>query len=111
MLHHGTVVWLIAASARTPQRITALLSAASPTWKPGQSTRCTIGRWKVCAMSTKRMILLHASAVQPPEAGDDRPAEQPPHLEETALVDQRLDNTAHVIGLLLLPRHRTDQEL
>ena len=35
---------LIADSARTPQRITALLSARNPTWNPGQSTRCTTGK-------------------------------------------------------------------
>ena len=130
MLHQGTVVWLIADSARTPQRITAVLSACRPTWKPGQSTRCTTGRWKVCAMSTKRMILLHASAVQAPPSNSGSPAitatgqpssrakpvmmERPnsaPISKKLSLSNTRSDDPAHVVGLLLHLRHRRDQRL
>ena len=53
----------------------------------------------------------HRPAVQPAEAGDDRAAEHTRHLEEAALVHQRLDDPAHVVGLLLHARDRGDQEL
>ena len=81
-------------------------------------------------MSTKRMILLQASAVQAPPSnsgspghhrhrpaiqprkpGDDGAAEQCPHLEEAVLVEQRPDDPAHVIRLLLHLRDRRDQRL
>ena len=38
-VHHGTLVWLTAAIARTPFLIVADFSASSPIWKPGQSHR------------------------------------------------------------------------
>ena len=76
-------------------------------------------------MSTKRMILLQASAVHAPPSNSGSPAitatgqpsrrqnpvmiERPnmrAHLEEAVLVDQRLDDAAHVVGLLLLARDR-----
>ena len=38
-VHQGTVVWFIAAMARTPWRMVAAFSASSPTMNPGQSMR------------------------------------------------------------------------
>ena len=44
----------------------AARSDSLPITKPGLSTRCTTGRWKVSARSTNRVTFWEASAVQPP---------------------------------------------
>ena len=66
MLHHGTVVWNTEARARAPCRMVPARSAWVPMRKPGMSTRCTTGTWKVSASSAKRVILREASAVHAP---------------------------------------------
>ena len=74
MGHHGTVDWWIALTAVTAWRMVAVDSASSPTAKPKQSTRCTTGRWKVCAISTNRVILRDAAAPQAPPPYSGSPA-------------------------------------
>src|SRR3546814_15351958 len=39
----------------------------------------------------------HGHAVEPREAGDDRAAVHPAHLEERVLVDHRVDDRAHLV--------------
>jgi hypothetical protein len=39
MVHQGTLVWFMAAIARTPWRMVAVFSASRPIRKPGQSIR------------------------------------------------------------------------
>src|SRR5207237_506571 len=63
--HHGTRAWYTAARARPPWRMVEARSAATPITKPGWSTRCTTGRWKVSARSTRRVTFWEASAVHP----------------------------------------------
>ena len=63
---NGTVDWPSAASAAEPNRMVPLSSDSLPIKKPGQSARCTTGRWKVDAVSSRRMSLRQLSAVQPP---------------------------------------------
>src|SRR6266540_814570 len=60
--HQGLVAWYTAASARTPRRIVPCFSAATPTRKPGLSTKFTFGRRNVSQRSTKRVILSAAAA-------------------------------------------------
>ncbi len=62
----GTGAWPRAASAWQPKRMVALSSDCLPMRNPGQSSRCTSGRWKVLARSMKRTSLRLASAVQAP---------------------------------------------
>ena len=103
--------WWTAASARAPWRMVAARSPSTPTMKPGWSTRCTTGRWKVSARSTKRVDLVAgvgrpAAAVEVGIGGEDRhrpavEAGQPGHgatgpspadLEPGVPVDDRLDD-------------------
>ena len=44
-------------------------------------------------------------AVEPREAGDDGAAEAAGDLEERALVDHRVDDAPHLVGLLAVTRH------
>ena len=64
----------IALIAVTAWRMVAVDSASSPTAKPKQSTRWTIGKWNVCARSTKRVILRDAAAPQAPPPYSGSPA-------------------------------------
>ena len=48
-------------------------------------------------------------AVEPRKAGDDGAAEAARDLEERALVDHRLDDAPHLVGLLAVARHGGDQ--
>ena len=96
--------------------------------KPGLSTKCTTGRWKVSAKIDEARDLLRGvggpaadhervarehgdrPAVEPREPGDDRAAAMLPDLEERARIDDALEDRPHVVDLAPVARHRLDQE-
>ena len=51
----------------------------------------------------------HGDAVEAGEAGDDGAAEHAAHLEERALVDDRLDDGPHLVDLAAIARHVCEQ--
>ncbi len=53
----------------------------------------------------------HRPPVQPRQSGDDRPPEPLPDLEEAVAIRHPLDDPAHVVRLLPIPRHRGRQTL
>ncbi|KIU01630.1 hypothetical protein QU38_00645, partial [Staphylococcus aureus] len=53
----------------------------------------------------------HRPALDPRQAGDDRPAEIGGDLEERALVDHGLDDRPHLVDLPAVARHGCQQRL
>ncbi len=110
------------------QRITPLSSASLPMRKPGMSTKCTTGRWKCLREIECAHGLRQASTVQAPpywvgspakmstgqpsrrcEPRDQRTAPGLAHLEPGAIVDDGVQDRAHLIDAARLSRHGRQQ--
>src|SRR5262249_23132541 len=120
----GTVASVTAVIILAPWRVMPSRSTAGPIMKPGASARDTSGALKAAhnqmnpgalsAESTNstpprglgvfanRPTRSPARPPQPPEADDQLVGVEGLDLEEAAVVDQRVDDTVHVVGTALL---------